>query len=465
MGENKYYARMEHSWYKRLLTPQWFIIATVALPILVGTFLLMLPCATQSGEWGGALTALFMATSAMCVTGHTVVDPGSFYSHFGQGVLLVLTQVGGLGFMTMAMTFLIIAGRRLSLRNETAITFSMGMRDVPEIKRFLLRTIILSLFLELCGALVMALCLMLNRGFPALTALYHGVFHSICAFCNAGFSLYPDNLVSLRDDRLFLAVAGLLIVLGGIGFLVLSEYYYERRTRRQKHMVLSLHSRIALWGTLILILAGWAAFALLEWNNTLAALAPADRLADALFQSVSARTAGFNVVDMAQTQPGTRFMMMVLMFIGGCPGSTAGGVKITTAVVLVFTSLAMIRNQRNIVIMGRTVSAGVSGAATAVFLISFLAVIGLFGVLLLTEQEGLMAGRFSYDCLLFDTVSAFGTVGLSAGIMPLLSAPGKLVVILLMFIGRVGPLTLALFIGMKDQRELIRYPQEDVIIG
>lgn len=456
---------MESSWFKRLINPQLFIVGSVAVPILIGAFLLMLPCASAAGAWTGALTALFMATSAMCVTGHTVVDPGSFYSHFGQGVLLVLTQVGGLGFMTMAMTFLIIAGRRLSLRNETAITFSMGMRDVPEIKRFLLRTIILALFLELCGAVVMALCLMLHRGFSVLTAFYHGVFHSVCAFCNAGFSLYPDNLVSVRTDRLFLAVAGLLIVLGGIGFLVLSEYYYQWRTRRQQHKVFSLHTRIALWGTAVLILAGWAAFALLEWNNTLATFAPVDRILDALFQSVSARTAGFNVVDMAQAHPGTRFMTMVLMFIGGCPGSTAGGVKITTAVVLIYTSLAMLRNRRNIVIMGRTVSAGVSGAATAVFLISLLAVVGLFGLLLLTEQANMLAGKFSYDCLLFDTVSAFGTVGLSAGIMPLLSAPGKLIIILLMFIGRVGPLTLALFIGMKDQRELVKYPQEDVIIG
>jgi trk system potassium uptake protein TrkH len=218
-------------------------------------------------------------------------------------------------------------------------------------------------------------------------------------------------------------------------------------------------------GTIFLIIAGWISFAVLEWENTLSSLASSDKLVCALFQSVTARTAGFNVVEMAQTHPASRFMTMVLMFIGGSPGSTAGGIKTTTAIVLIFTSIAMLRNQRNIVILGRTISSGVVGVALSVFLISFLIVAGLFGLLLLTEQNSLMMGRFTFDCLLFDAVSAFGTVGLSSGTVTLLSSSGKLIMILLMFIGRVGPLTLALFIGMKEQRDLIRYPQEDVIIG
>ena len=456
---------MTINWIKRLVSPQLIIICSVAMPIIIGTALLMLPYASKAGQWTDALTALFMATSSVCVTGHALVDPGSYFSYFGQGVMLVLVQIGGLGFMTMAMAFLIIAGRRLSLRNETAITFSMGMRDAHQIKRFLLRTIVLSLVLELVGAIILALRLMAERGFPAAKAFYHGVFHSVCAFCNAGFSLYPENLIGLRNDKIFLLTIIFLIVLGGIGFLVLSEFYYEWRALRKKHMILSLHSRMVVSGTIFLIVAGWIGFAVLEWGNTLASLAFSDKLVCALFQSVTARTAGFNVVDMAQTHSGTRFMTLVLMFIGGSPGSTAGGIKTTTTIVLIFAVLAMIRNRRNIVILGRTVSASVTSAALSVFLVSLLIVAGLFGSLLLTEQSNLMTVRFTFDCLLFDAVSAFGTVGLSAGTVPLLSASGKLIMILLMFLGRVGPLTLALFIGMKEQRDLVRYPSEDVIIG
>jgi len=450
---------------KFLISPHLIIIGSVGIPIVIGAILLMLPCASRAGQWTDALTALFMATSSMCVTGHTLVDPGSYFSHFGQVVMLVLVQVGGLGFMTMAMTFLIIAGHRLSLRNETAITFSMGMRDAHQIRRFLLRVIVLSLVLELGGAFILALRLMVERGFPAARAFYHGVFHSVCAFCNAGFSLYPDNLIGLRNDKIFLLTIIFLIVLGGIGFLVLSEFYYEWRALRKKHMILSLHSRMVVAGTIFLVIAGWIGFAVLEWGNTLAALSFSDKLGCALFQSVTARTAGFNVVDMAQTHSSARFMTVVLMFIGGSPGSTAGGIKTTTAIVLVFTAIAMLRNQRNIVILGRTISSGVVGVALAVFLVSLLIVVGLFGLLLLTEQSSLMTGRFTFDCLLFDAVSAFGTVGLSAGTVTLLSSAGKIIMIILMFIGRVGPLTLALFIGMKEQRDLIRYPQEDIIIG
>lgn len=450
---------------KGFLSPQLFIIGSVSMPIIIGSALLMLPWASRTGQWTDALTAFFMATSAMCVTGHTIVDPGSYFSHFGQGVILILFQIGGLGFMTMAMAFLIIAGRRLSLRSETALTFSMGMRDAHQIKRFLLRTVLLALGIELIAAVILSLRLMARCALPVERAFYHGIFHSVSAFCNAGFSLYPDGFIGVRGDKVFLFTVIFLIVLGGIGFLVLSEFYYKLRGLRKKHMILSLHSRMVVSGTIFLIIAGWIGFAFLEWRNTLAALASSDKLVCALFQSVTARTSGFNVVDMAQTHPASRFMTMVLMFIGGSPGSTAGGIKTTTAIVLIFTSMAMLRNQRDIVILGRTVSSGVAGAALAVFLVSLLIVAGLFGVLLLTEQSNLMTGRFNFDCLLFDAVSAFGTVGLSTGTMPLLSSAGKIIIIILMFIGRVGPLTLALFIGMKEQRDLIKYPHEDVIIG
>lgn len=450
---------------KGFLSPQLFIVGSVSIPILIGAVLLMLPCSSRAGQWTDFLTAFFTATSAICVTGHSVVDLGFHFSHFGQLVILLLVQVGGLGFMTMAMTFLIVAGRRLSLRNETTITFSMGMQDAHQIKHFLLRTILLALGIELVAAIILALCQIIRADMPAGRALYHGVFHSVCAFCNAGFSLYPDNFIGLRSDKIFLLTISLLIVLGGIGFLALSEFYYKWRGFKKNIMPLSLNSRIVLVGSVFLIIAGWAAFAVLEWSNTLAPLKITDKLVCALFQSVTARTAGFNVVDLAQACPATNFITIVLMFIGGSPGSAAGGIKTTTAVVLVFTALAMIRNRRDIVILDRTISAGVVGAALSVFIIGIMAVLSLFGLLLITEQGNLSAGAFTFDALLFDTISAFGTVGLTTGTVPLLTAAGKLIIIAGMFIGRVGPLTLALFIGMREERELIRYPEEDVIIG
>ena len=465
VSKNKYDSAMSTNGIKGFLSPQLFIIGSVSMPIIIGTILLMLPCSSRTGQGTDVLTAFFTATSAMCVTGLTLVNTGSYFSHFGQGVILVLFQVGGLGFMTMAMAFLIIAGRRLSLRSETALTFSMGLQDVHQIKRFLIRTVILALGIELFAAVILALRLMLRGDLSAGRAFYHGVFHSVSAFCNAGFTLYHDSFTGLRNDKVILITVIGLIVLGGIGFLVLSEFYYKWRGLRKNHIPLSLHSRTVMAGTIFLIVAGWGGFTLLEWGNTLAPLETSDKLTCALFQTVSGRTAGLHVVDLAQTNPATNFMMMVLMFIGGAPGSAAGGVKVTTAVVLIFTALAMIRNQRNIVILGRTISPGVVGAALSVFLLGLIVVLSFFGLLLITEQNNLSTVKFTYDALLFDAFSAFGTVGLTTGTVPLLTVAGKLIIIACMFIGRVGPLTLALFIGMKDQRELIRYPQEDVIIG
>jgi trk system potassium uptake protein TrkH len=450
---------------KERFSPQLIIIGSIGAPIIIGTILLMLPWSSAAGQWTGALTALFTATSAMCVTGHIIVDPGSYFSFLGQIIILILVQIGGLGFMTMAMALLIIAGRRMSLLNETALSLSMGMQDSSQIKHFLYRTILFSLILEMGGAVLLAVRTMLNKEITFIRALYEGLFHSVCAFCNAGFSLYPDNLICVRNDKIYLLIIMLLIVLGGMGFLVLTELYYDWRKYRSKRMVLSLHSRMVVGGTVFLILAGWIMFAALEWDNTLSKLSVPDKCVFALFQSITPRTAGFNVVDMAQTSFATRFVTDVLMFIGGSPGSTAGGIKTTTSIVLIFAALAMIRNRREITILGRTVSARVVSAALAVFLIALVFVTLAFGLLLITEHNSLQTGRFGFDLLLFDMLSAFGTVGLSAGTVSLLTPVGKLIFIACMFIGRVGPLTLALFIGMKEQRDLIRYPDEDVIIG
>ncbi|MBU1733973.1 MAG: Trk family potassium uptake protein, partial [Verrucomicrobia bacterium] len=284
-------------------SPQWFIIKAVAVPILLGTILLMVPLASRLGQWTDPLTALFMATSAMCVTGHTVVSPGSYFSLFGQLVLLGLVQLGGLGFMTLATVCLVLLGRRLSIQSELTLNASLGGEEANQLKRLLYRTIVFAFVAEGVGALVLMIRLILGHGVTAGRAFYQGIFHAISAFCNAGFSLFPDSLIAVRDDKLFILTMGALIVMGGLGFLVINEFsvfkfWRENRLTRGR---LSLHTKIVVLTTVVLIMAGWLGFALLEWDKTLAPLRVADKLNCALFQSITPRTAGFKVVDMAQT--------------------------------------------------------------------------------------------------------------------------------------------------------------------
>ena len=447
--------------------PQWFIMKAVAAPILLGTFLLMVPLASRSDQWTDPLTALFMATSAMCVTGHTVVDPGSYFSLFGQLVLLGLFQLGGLGFMTLATACLVLLGRRLSIQSELTLTASLGGEEANQFKRLLYRTIVFAFVAEGLGALVLMIRLSLGHGVTAGRAFYQGIFHAVSAFCNAGFSLFPDSLAAVRDDKLFLLTMGALIVMGGLGFLVINEFLVFKfwRDNRLTRGRLSLHARIVVLASVALIMAGWLLFALLEWDKTLAPLRVADKLNCALFQSITSRTAGFHVVDMAQTHAATRFVTMLLMFIGGSPGSAAGGIKTTTAGVLLFTMLAIIRGKRETIFKSRTISVRVVEEALSVFLLGIVVVGGLYGLLLVSEESALAAAQFTSEALLFETISAFGTVGLSTGILPGLTVMGKLLIILGMFIGRVGPLTMVLVVGLKDTRQLVRFPEEDVNIG
>ncbi len=447
--------------------PQLVVVKAVAATILAGTVLLMLPWASRSGRPADPLTALFMATSATCVTGHTVVDPGSFFSPFGQLVLLGLVQLGGLGFMTLATLCLVLLGRRMSLASELSLTTALGKEEAHQLRRLLTRTVLFTIAAEGIGALILAARLAAVHGYAPGRALYHGVFHAVSAFCNAGLALYPDSLAGWRGDWLLILAVAVLIVLGGLGFLVISEcsvvrFWSRNRLTRGR---LSLHARIVVRTSLALIAAGAVLVAALEWRRTLAPLPPAGRVVGALFQSVTARTAGFQVVDLAQTRATTRFVTLALMFVGGSPGSTAGGIKTTTAVVLVCAMAAMVRGRREVAVFDRTLSARVVEEALAVFLLGLAAVAALYGLLLLTEEAGLAAARFPAEGVLFEAVSAFGTVGLTTGIVPQFSALGQVLLVLGMFVGRVGPLTIALVVGLKEPREKIRFPEEDVTIG
>jgi len=450
--------------HKPAMKPQWLIGIGFGLAILLGAGLLMLPWANTSGRWWNFLDALFTSTSATCVTGLTLVDTGTHFTRFGQIVILSLIQLGGLGVMTFGTFLLVLVGRRLSVQNEFVLQNSFGVEEVRGIRSLLRYAIGLTILFEGAGAAILTMRY-LESGFVRQEAIYHGIFHAISAFCNAGFALYPDSLTGFRGDPAYLVTIMALLVSGGLGFLVLhnlASIKFWRRNRKTRGR-LALHSRIVLTTTLLLIFCGWLVMLGTEWFASLRNMDWPDRLLCSLFHAVTPRTAGFNVLDMgALSEPG-RFATILMMFVGGSPGSTAGGVKTTTMVVLVLTIAAMIRGRRETELHDRTIPVAVVREALVIFLMGVLIVVAAFSLLLLTECP--QTGTDQSARLLFESVSAFGTVGLSIGGTADLSAAGRIVIIVCMFVGRLGPLATALIIGNIDVNQRLRFPEEEVVVG
>jgi len=447
--------------------PGWIAIQAFAVAILVGTVLLVLPWSRATKEWTDPVTALFTSTSATCVTGLIVEDTGTHFSAFGQLVILLLMQLGGLGIMTLGTFLLVLSGRRLRMQDESVLRDSLGAAGVHGLRSLLARALLFTVVLEAAGAAILAYRLHGAHGYPLPRAVYYGTFHAVSAFCNAGFSLYTDSLAGLRGDPVVLATVMALIVLGGLGFLVLyniTSVKFWRRDRLARGR-LTLHTRMVLATSTILLLTGALLFCLLEFGHSLAAQAWPGKLLCSLFHSITPRTAGFNVVDVGELRPATRLLTMLLMFVGGSPGSTAGGIKTTTLLVLLATAVAMVRGRQETELRGRTVPMKVVREALAIFTLSFVCVLVFFFVLLLTESRALSGGDCASDALLFETVSAFGTVGLSTGVTGDLSVLGRLCVVVCMFVGRLGPLTIALVIGSRDLGQAVRYPEEEVVVG
>jgi trk system potassium uptake protein TrkH len=434
-----------------------YLLGFFAIIILAGAALLLLPIswAGRSGypEAIEAIDALFIATSAACVTGLSTVDTAAF-SRFGQLVILSLIQVGGLGIISFTSLLLMVPGHRIPFRRlQTIRGFSVDGVEYDAVK--IVRNIVLfTVLIESAGALA------LYRAFSAAgeaDALYLGIFHSISAFCNAGFSPFPTSLESFSRDPAFLGIVAALIVTGGIGFIVLQDI--ERRLRGKRKR-LSYHSRLVLGATAFLIAAGALAFWALERNGAYAGMSPAEQIANALFQAITPRTAGFDAVAQGTLSQPSRLLTVVLMFIGGAPGSIAGGVKVSTAF-LVFLVMVKRADERGDInafrrrLPGATTHAAVVYFVKAVFLL-------LVAVLLLSLSDGLRGAEM--EKIVFETVSAFGTVGLSLGITAGLSAGGKLVIVATMFAGRVGLIALA-FPGLARGADRIVYPEADVLLG
>lgn len=462
--------------HKRISPPK-VVAVSFLLAILLGSALLALPFAAsrkykdESGRRSlPYIDALFTATSATCVTGLIVHDTGNDFSPFGQVVILVLIQAGGLGIMTMSTFFLLLFGRKITMRDSVTVRVSLGEKGVKTTASFIKYALVLTFGIELFGAII--LLWRFHWGSDQLgfgKALYHAVFHSVSAFCNAGFSLYTHSLMG--KDWLVVVTVAFLIVLGGCGFIVLYNILNLRLWKKDmlERGRLTLQSKVVLWATAFLLAVGLIAFLLLEWNTPgMAGETVPKRLMHSLFCSVTPRTAGFNTINYSEMSRPGLLLTIFLMFIGGSPGSTAGGIKTCTLVVLLATAYAIIRGQKNVVVFNRTLPTRVVQEATAVVLIALLFVFISFEALSISERALETVKGFERGFPLrtaFEVMSAFGTVGLSTGITPFLSLAGKVIITITMFVGRIGPLALALVVAGREVTPSVEYPEEGVMIG
>ncbi|MFH1993752.1 MAG: TrkH family potassium uptake protein [Pseudomonadota bacterium] len=444
--------------------PAVLLLFSFLLAIGAGTCLLLTPYATVSGEIS-LIDALFTAASAVCVTGLTVVDTGTYFTLFGQWTILVLIQLGGLGIMTISVTIFHLIGKRVSFTQRKAMQETFAHTPREDIYQLLKLIFIFTGIAELCG--IILLYIHWSREYPPVEALYMAVFHSVSAFCNAGFSLFKNSFMGYLDDPLLNWTICALIVFGGIGFPVVYDIYQQIFHRREKRFKLSVQTKTVLTTTIVLIISGMALFLFLESDNTLKLCSTSGSLQAALFQSITCRTAGFNTVDMANLGNATAALMILLMFIGASPGSCGGGIKTTTFAVLGAFTWSRLRSNIRVNMFKKSIpKESVSKSISIVFLaISVIAVI-FFLVLLSQQGEAIDAATSNeFRVYLFEVVSAFSTVGLSMGATTEINSWGKALVILIMLIGRVGVLTFSYIIAGEELREGIEYAEENLMLG
>lgn len=423
--------------------------------ILVGALLLMLPLSTAGPGGAPFRVAIFTSTSAVCVTGLTVVDTATYFSPFGQTVIMLLIQVGGLGIMTGASLLFLAVSGRLGLRTRMMARQERGTLNLGDLRNVLVGVIAFSVLAELVFAIVLAIRFW-SGGAGFGSALWQGLFHSISAFNNAGFSLFSDNLMGyVTDPTVSLAIA-FAVIIGGIGFPV----WLELRRRARQPTRWSLHTKLTLATTGGLLLGGWILLTALEWNNdgTFGPLSAPGKILAGFFASVVPRTAGFNSVDYGDMHAEGLLVTDMLMFTGGAPGSTAGGIKVTTFAVLALMAFAEARGNADVTAFRRRISGPAQRQAlTVAFAAMNLVVLGALALMVTSE--------FSFDQTIFESISAFATVGLSTGITPHLNAAGDAILIGLMYLGRVGPLTLAVALALREHGRRFRYPEERPLVG
>ena len=438
------------------------LVLSFATLITIGTVLLLMPLSSAQAGQTGFVDALFTATSAVCVTGLVVVGTGEHWSGFGQGVILVLMVLGGLGIMTAGLVVLVSIGRRISLNQRLIVRETMGGASLGGVLTLGRYVIVFALVTQAVGFVALFARLVLDSSVG--TAAWQSLFHSVSAFNNAGFTIFPDSTSVSRfgGDPLMLAILGALIIIGALSFPVVAELYRRRRPSRW-----SLDTRLVIIGTLAMWVIGAVSIALFELTNpgTLRDMSVADKVTNGAFQVLTSRTAGFSTIDFSQTRSGTDFLFTFLMFVGGASGSVAGGIKVNTAMVLVFAGLASIGGRTRTELFKRELPVTQVVRALAIVLLAAVALLMFISALAFTESGRLESGAFSFMDVLFEATSAFGTVGLSRGITADLTDPGKIVVTLAMYVGRLGPLTIALGLALRERRAVYRFAQERVRIG
>ena len=424
----------------------------------------MLPSASAAGKQLGFVNALFTSTSAVCVTGLTVVDTGNAFSTFGQFILLILIQAGGLGIMTMSTLFLMLMGRRPGLVGQTVVQDTFTHSRERNIFSILKDVVLFTCVIEGLGIVLIFFCFLPGNNMKH--ALFLSTFHSISAFCNAGFSVFSDSFVEYRENWALNLVLCFLIISGGIGFLVLSELKLKFSFKRASLSRLSLHSKIVLSTTAILLVSGTVLITAMEWHNTLAPLSVPGRFLSAFFQSVTARTAGFNTLSIGNMANETLFLLILLMFIGASPGSCGGGIKTTSLATLVVLGTSRFFGHKRPQLFNRTISDVSVGKTISVIMLSMIVVCAGIMLLLMTEigEVAHPQSRGKFLELLFEVVSAFGTVGLSTGITSGLSAMGKIILSGIMFLGRLGPLVVGVALS-RDTVSRYHYAEETIMIG
>lgn len=448
---------MLRKWFDSLhLDPPKTLVLGFAVIILIGAMLLHLPVATRDGQGLAWIDALFTATSATCVTGLVVVDTGTTFSTFGQIVVISLIQVGGLGFMTLATFFSLILRKRISLRERLLLQESLNQVSIEGIVRLAKMILIFTAIIECTGGILLSIRFSFDM--PPGRAVYYGFFHAISNFNNAGFDLMGNfqSLTRYVADPVVNLVICSLIVLGGIGFVVMSEVYEYRHTRR-----LSLHTKVVLVTTGLLITVGTILIFILEYNNpkTLQPLSLMGKFFGSLYQSITPRTAGSNTVSIGDMEHSTLFIIILLMFIGASPGSTGGGIKTTTFATLVGAVIAQVKGKEDVIFFRQRILSNMIYKSLTVTMIALSLVISVSMILTITEKGA------DFLMILFESTSAFATTGLSMGLTPHLSATGKAILVLTMFAGRVGPLTIAFALALRKQKEYYRYPKGKIMIG
>ncbi len=444
---------------KNIYTPVQILALGFAIVILIGAILLSLPIASQSGKITPFIDCIFTSTSAVCVTGLVTLDTGTYWTYFGKTVIMILIEIGGLGFMSVTTLVFLILGKRITLKGRLIMQEAMNVSSLQGLVKMAKYVLMFTVAVEGTGAVLFSTQFIPQFGIAK--GIYYSIFHAVSAFCNAGFDLMGNftSATAYANNAVVILTISALVVIGGLGFYVWVEIYNYKGI-----MKMSLHSRVVIYTTLVLIVGGAILMYIFEMNNpnTIQGMSFKGKFLSSLFASISPRTAGFNSIPSDQMTAAGKFLTIILMFIGGSPGSTAGGIKTATAIVIFMTVVSVVRGREETEILQRRINKDVVYKAFAIAIIGLTLVIGVTMILSITEQHNL-----PFEYFLYEATSAFATVGLTLGLTTKLTFVGKIIIAFTMYAGRVGPLTIILALAKKRRSNsgTIKYPEGKILIG